>query len=106
LRATVEATRECLRADELVARRGGDEFAAVCAVREVRDAELIAGRIRETITRARLELCPDLLPTASVAVTIREPGEPVDAFLARVDDCLHAEKQISREGRDSVLLTA
>jgi diguanylate cyclase (GGDEF)-like protein len=106
LRATVEATRECLRADELVARRGGDEFAAVCAVREVRDAELIAGRIRETIVRARLELCPDLLPTASVAVTIREPGEPVDEFLARVDDCLHAEKQLSRERRDSVLMTA
>lgn len=106
LRATVGATRECLRADELVARRGGDEFAAVCAVREVRDAEMIAGRIRETITRARLELCPDLLPTASVAVTIREPDEPVDEFLARVDDCLHAEKQLSRERRDSVLLTA
>lgn len=106
LRATVAATRECLRADELVARRGGDEFAAVCAVRERRDAEVIAGRIRETITRARMELCPDLLPTASVAVTIREPGEPIDEFLARVDDCLHVEKQRSRENRNDLLLTA
>ncbi|MBI2690982.1 MAG: diguanylate cyclase [Solirubrobacterales bacterium] len=106
LRATVEATRKCVRVDELVARRGGDEFAAVCAVSERRDAEVIAGRIRETITRARSDLCPDLLATASVAVTIRQPDEPVDAFLARVDEDLHDEKQRSRSSREPILMTA
>jgi diguanylate cyclase (GGDEF)-like protein len=106
LRATVEAIRECLRAEELVARRGGDEFAAVCAVADPRDADLIAARVRETIARARLELCPDLLATASVAVTIRRHDEPLDEFLARVDDDLHDEKLRSRDRRADVLMTA
>lgn len=106
LRATVEAIRECLRAEELVARRGGDEFAAVCAVTDPRDADLIAARVRETIARARFELCPDLLATASVAVTIRRHDEPVDEFLARVDDDLHDAKQRSRSARETTLISA
>ena len=106
LRATVEATRSCLRADELVARRGGDEFAAVCAVNRIADAEAIANRIRATIIEARSELCPDLLATASVAVTIREPDERLEDFLARVDDCLHDEKQLTRLDREQVLARA
>lgn len=106
LRATAEAIRECLRAEELVARRGGDEFAAVCPVADPRDADLIAARVRETIARARIELCPDLLATASVAVTIRRHDEPLDDFLARVDDDLHDEKQRSRTARDTTLISA
>ncbi len=106
LKATAEATRFCLRADELVARRGGDEFAAVCVVDSASDAEAIGDRVRTEIARARSALCPDLLPTASVAVTIRESGETVDDFMARVDDRLHDEKVRSRARRDVVRVSA
>jgi diguanylate cyclase (GGDEF)-like protein len=106
LKATVEATAKCLRADELVARRGGDEFAAVCAVDDVAVAEMIADRIRRTISEARTDLCPDLLPTASVCVTVWEDGEAIDVFLVRVDDCLHDVKQRSRSDRELVRLAS
>lgn len=100
LKAVTNAMRESLRAGDHLARRGGDEFAAVCLVNGAGEANALATRLADQIAKTRVELCPTLRPTATVGVVLWLAGEDADAFLARADNELHGAKVVSHAERE------
>ncbi|MBI4897186.1 MAG: GGDEF domain-containing protein [Actinobacteria bacterium] len=77
---------------DLVARRGGDEFAVLVPDARDRDLDALTQQIRDAIRRARNRICPEVNPNGSVAFAIHTDGESVDQFLERCDDALHESK--------------
>lgn len=77
---------------ELVARRGGDEFAVLVPDANVRDLDAKLEDIRAAINRARIRVCPEINPHGSVAYVVFERGESVEALLERCDAELHEAK--------------
>ena len=94
--AVARAVSERVRIDELVARRGGDEFAVVINDADPQYADAVVKRIDDAIARARTRICPDLRPTASVTSVLWHPGETPDDLLHEADIALHGKKAESR----------
>ncbi|MHB8492607.1 MAG: diguanylate cyclase [Solirubrobacteraceae bacterium] len=93
------AISESVRIDELVGRRGGDEFVVVIDGAGKADTDAIAARIKEAIVRARMRLCPDVTPAASVAIVEWSPGQSAEDLLHRADVALHDAKAESHARR-------
>lgn len=87
-----ETIRRSTRPEDLVARRGGDEFYVVCDAATRAEAEAAARRIADAIAETRLEICPNINPTATVVTVESEPGDDAAALLYRADVALHAAK--------------
>jgi diguanylate cyclase (GGDEF)-like protein len=94
--AVARAVSERVRVDELVARRGGDEFAVVISDADPEYADAVVQRIADAIARTRSRICPDLRQTASVTAVPWQPGETPDDLLHAADIALHARKAESR----------
>jgi diguanylate cyclase (GGDEF)-like protein len=99
LEAVARAVSECVRIDEMVARRGGDEFFVLFDKSTPAHLESVMPRVREAISHARQRICPDLTPTASVGYLSWEPGQSAEEFLAAADSIMHDEK-IETRARD------
>jgi diguanylate cyclase (GGDEF)-like protein len=97
LEAVARAIAECVRIDEMVARRGGDEFFVLFSSTTNEHLESVAPRVREAVAHARSRICPDLTPTASVGCVAWEPGQGTEDFLAAADSIMHDEKIDTRE---------
>lgn len=94
LRGVTSAMNEVLRAGDTLARRGGDEYAAVCLVNGKAEAAALAERLADRIAQVRIQLCPSLRPTATASIALWHEGEDADAFLARADAELHGAKAV------------
>ncbi|MFY9263958.1 MAG: GGDEF domain-containing protein [Solirubrobacterales bacterium] len=92
LREVADALVATVRRDELVARRGGDEFAVVTDAGDPDEIEAMIQRITDAVSERRFELLPDM-PTGITAgsATFRE-GDTVGKLLARADRSLHEAK--------------
>ena len=90
LRHVADALRATLRTGDVLARVGGDEFAALVTLPTPEDAYATADRVRLAVGRHSGT-------TASVGVAVRTPGEPAARLVARADSALY---QAKREGRD------
>jgi diguanylate cyclase (GGDEF)-like protein len=99
LRGVTSAMNDVLRVGDTLARRGGDEFAAVCLVNGEAEVNALAGRLADRIAEAREQLCPDLRPTATISHVLWNDGEDADAFLARADAELHGAKATAHAAR-------
>jgi diguanylate cyclase (GGDEF)-like protein len=89
---TAKAISAVVREDELVARRGGDEFAIVCAPEAHADMDAFVERIAESIETARLLLTPDVPSSATVSYVFWNPDEDAAEFMRRADVELHDAK--------------
>jgi diguanylate cyclase (GGDEF)-like protein len=100
LRQIAALLRSQLRADALLTRHGGEEFAAVVPVAGVAVARQVAERLRFAIAEVPCRSGPLALQiTASIGLTILRRDETLDDALRRADEALYRAK---REGRDRV----
>jgi diguanylate cyclase (GGDEF)-like protein len=95
LAASAKAMNSVVRSNELVARRGGDEFAVIAVGASLEEGQLLAERIREAIRRERRRLCPGVSPEASVGVVEFRSGETPETFVQRADVALKSAKRDS-----------
>ncbi|MGH2905406.1 MAG: diguanylate cyclase [Solirubrobacterales bacterium] len=93
--ASARAMSRVVRAAELLARRGGDEFAVIAVGADVEAADALARRIKHAVRRERLKLCPDVTPEASIGVAEWRPGETGEELVRRADSALHVSKIIA-----------
>lgn len=98
LRALAGALRAELRACDLDARFGGEEFLVLLTDTQLDDAMRAAERIRRRIAALEIDAGEALLRvTVSIGVAQLREGEAVDAAIARADAALYRAKA---EGRD------
>ncbi|MFT4048994.1 MAG: GGDEF domain-containing protein [Solirubrobacterales bacterium] len=95
LAASARAMDEIVRSNELLARRGGDEFAVIAVGADAASGENLARRVREVVRRERTRLCPDVTPEASVGAVQWQPGESAEQLLSRADGALKGAKRDS-----------
>ena len=101
LRLFAKAAHSQLRATDVLARQGGDEFVVVLPDLKVREATLIAERIRAAFSEA-VSALGDLSarPTLSIGVAEGRLSEmSLDAIIVSADESLYLAK---RAGRDRV----
>lgn len=105
--AVAEALRTGAEAEDVAARRGGDEFSLLVADVVGRDLDALAESIQREIVRARVKTCPGVTPTASVAYTLARPRDDFGTLVARADAQLHERKlkfhggRMRRRGRET-----
>ncbi len=97
--AVARAVSTVVRVDDLVVRRGGDEFAVVLEDTDPAFARAICERVARAVEAGRLRVCPDLPATASVAYRAWEEGESAGELLHEADVALHACKARVRAAR-------
>jgi diguanylate cyclase (GGDEF)-like protein len=97
----VHAARAQLRAGDIVARQGGDEFVVVLERTAIGDSVHIAERIRAAFRDAvRREAGLDILPTLSIGITEGRAGrDGLETLLQEADEAVYRAK---RDGRDRI----
>jgi diguanylate cyclase (GGDEF)-like protein len=94
LKEAASAWTEQLRASDMLARYGGDEFALLLPGCTVRDAESLLERLRDAMPEAQ---------TASAGVACWDGFESAEELVGRADSALYAAK---RPGRDRLITAA
>ena len=105
LQTVAQAIRDSLRADDICARHGGEEFAVLLPDTPGEKAFFVADRVRRTLSGTRytgLGLLPDVNITISVGVaTCPRDATDLDELMELADKALYRAKAA---GRDQVIL--
>jgi diguanylate cyclase (GGDEF)-like protein len=105
LKETAAVLRAATRAEEMIGRIGGEEFAVVMPATAVHAARRACERLRAA-QNGRAFTLPSgatVRVTLSGGVAIAQPGEPIQQLMARADNALY---QAKRQGRDRIRLAA
>ncbi|OAM52597.1 hypothetical protein A7981_03810 [Methylovorus sp. MM2] len=101
-----DIARSHLRASDLFARQGGDEFVIVLPGTEEKIALEVAGRLQRTFKQA-ISLLPmnGLCPTLSIGIAIGETLDgSLETLMAQADNALYESKQAGRNKVTSIAL--
>jgi two-component system cell cycle response regulator len=102
LRAVAARAAAAIRAGDLLARVGGEEFAILLPAADLPRAAEAAERIRATLAARRIEAGgTSLTVTASLGCAALAPGETPEALVARADARLYAAKEAGRNRVES-----
>ena len=99
LSAIADAICDELQPGDLAVRRGGDEFAVLVPDPSTRDLDALCDSLQRAIARARIAICPQVTPSATVAYIRTGPGEELGSMMERADEALHHAKLASRQRR-------
>ena len=91
LRSAATALRSAIRADDTVARIGGDEFAVLCpGLQTAEEARTVIGRIHTALADGATPL------RCSAGFALTGPGDTAEALLARADGQMYTVKRARR----------
>jgi diguanylate cyclase (GGDEF)-like protein len=99
LREATRAWRTVLRESDLLGRLGGEEFAVLLPLTDLRQAREVADRLRDATSQVRIAAAPGLVVTSSVGVAALRSQESLALTLERADLALY---QAKRAGRNRV----
>jgi diguanylate cyclase (GGDEF)-like protein/PAS domain S-box-containing protein len=103
LRALADRLRDAVRADDTVARFGGDEFVIVCHdVPNEERATTIAHRVAAAIAVPVSLHEQDVVLRASIGVVLGRPGAAPDALVQDADTAMYEAKHKTRSAADDV----
>lgn len=98
LRAFAREALHCVRAHDLVARLGGEEFVLVLVDADLDEASNIVERLRRLTANLPVHHTqPDYRVTLSVGVTANLASDSVDSLLRRSDRALYQAKEAGRD---------
>lgn len=100
IESVARAIAETVRSDELVARRGGDEFFVLFEQTDADHIGAVIERLYDSIQHTRLRICPDLASGSSIGVVTWRDHESAEEFLFRADQAMHDEKLQSHSRDD------
>ena len=93
---------ERVRGVDMAARVGGEEFAVLLPGASAQQAGAVMERFLHTLGGLDMDIGPhNVRVTATAGVAQQQPGEDLDALMARADTALYAGKQA---GRNRVVL--
>ena len=92
--------RAAVRSSDVVARVGGDEFCVLLDhLDDPCDVEQLIGRVRAALARP-VDVHGDAVSIGgSVGIAIADPGDPLDALVARADAAMYRDKEAGRRSR-------
>jgi diguanylate cyclase (GGDEF)-like protein len=93
LRHVARSILEGSRRGDIVVRYGGEEFLVLLAGVDLKIAQSVAERIRDSVAEPD-EALPGV--TASVGVALRHQGEPFDRLVERADEAMYLAKEAGR----------
>ena len=97
LQTFVARIRACIRADDDVARMGGDEFLViVTGIHHADEAVAIAHQLRLACSQPISMPHAEMAATVSIGVSVGPSRESVDAMVARADDLMYEAKAAGR----------
>ncbi|MDD5057347.1 MAG: diguanylate cyclase [Sideroxydans sp.] len=94
LRTVTSVVKENIRANDVVARWGGEEFMVLMLHADMQAALSVAEKLRLEISRYRFDKVNEV--TASFGVAEYEPQDDINSLLKRVDDALYLAKERGR----------
>jgi diguanylate cyclase (GGDEF)-like protein/PAS domain S-box-containing protein len=98
-----ERLRSVLRASDTAARLGGDEFSIVCENTEPADAEVLAERLRTTVTEPLVLSGTPVRIGLSIGIGSvpggEEPGTVYERVVREADDAMYRDKERRRRAR-------
>ena len=102
LQQTAEVFRRVLRAGDIVARWGGDEFLVLLPKTGAREVEKIVARIKD---EAGQEYIRGIQGTISLGYATKEKGEQgIRQVLQAAEDAMYTEKSLGRDSNDRRML--
>jgi diguanylate cyclase len=97
LRTFAQAARDGLRADDMLARWGGEEFLLMLPQTALAEAQLVLRRMAERVAQIRIaELDLQRQVTFSAGLVQRREGEPFTETIARADKAMYTAKSSGR----------
>lgn len=96
LRVVAQAISDTVRKDELVARRGGDEFAIVTSATDQEDIQSLVRRVSHNVSDARVDMLPGVRSGVTVGYATNVEDDTVGKLLARADRELNDAKASAR----------
>lgn len=98
LRAFADAVRECVRAVDVLVRRGGEEFVLIMPTTDEYQACAVAERVRLRLAQEPLPVRPGLAlwQTVSIGVAMWDSHESPESLEERADLAMYEAKRIGR----------
>lgn len=100
LHLVAECIRSALRADDIVTRYAGDEFAAICIDCDPSQIQIPVNRIQQTVRRLNVPTCGDVNVSLSIgAAIVSEWHESLTSgrLVEFADQCLYEAKAAGRD---------
>ena len=89
-----EIFKKVCRADDIIARWGGDEFAILLPQTEKRDAQKLSERIKDNFSKEKIK---SIQGNVSLGVATKyEPEENIEVIMASAEDNMYMKKTLNR----------